>query len=123
MSLLVCMNARPFPRCLILSIGLSQLVCPPLAISSEGLTTPQFAAQSGSRSSYFIDATGSLYAWGQNADGQLGDGTTNNQSAPIRIPFPGGITAWQSVAAGERHAMAIGNDDQLYVWGDNSHGQ
>ena len=117
------MSARPIALWLIFCVGLPQLVCPPLATSSEGPTIPQFAAQSASRSSYFIDAAGSLYVWGQNTHGQLGNGNTNNQLAPIRIPFPDGVTAWKSVAAGERHAMAIANNDQLYVWGDNTHGQ
>src|SRR6185503_18349842 len=117
------MSARTIALWLIFCVGLPQLVCPPLATSSEGPSIPQFAAQSASRSSYFIDAAGSLYAWGENTHGQLGIGNTINQPVPIKVPFPDGVTAWKSAAGGESHAMAIASNDQLYVWGDNSHGQ
>jgi alpha-tubulin suppressor-like RCC1 family protein len=61
---------------------------------------------------------GGLWAWGNNLDGQIGDGTTTNRPSPVRIM--GGVTA---IAAGGWHALALKTDGTLWVWGSNSHGQ
>jgi len=64
-----------------------------------------------------------LYAWGQNNDGQLGDGTTSDTSSPVMVTFPTGVKSWTAVAAGASHTIAIGNDGNVYAWGFNSTGQ
>lgn len=81
------------------------------------------AGGSMSHSSYAIDAQGNLYAWGQNNYGQLGNGTTVNDSTPVMVAFPPGVTKWVAVTAGDGHALAIGNDGNLYAWGHNNKGQ
>jgi alpha-tubulin suppressor-like RCC1 family protein len=63
-----------------------------------------------------IRADGSLWAWGQNAQGQLGDGTTINRSSPVQI----GAASWSQVSAGQYHTLAIRADGVLFAWGDNS---
>ncbi len=65
----------------------------------------------------------SLYAWGWNAKGQLGIGNTINQLTPQKITLPDGVTSWTTVACGVLHSLAVGNDGNLYTWGDNEHGQ
>ncbi len=47
---------------------------------------------------------GTLWAWGYNISGQLGDGTVVNESSPIQV---GALTTWSSVAAGHSHTVAI----------------
>jgi alpha-tubulin suppressor-like RCC1 family protein len=69
-----------------------------------------------------IGSDGKLYAWGMNADGQLGDGTTTDSDTPIVVPFPGGVTPI-AIAAEQLDSLALGSDGRVYVWGDNIAGQ
>jgi len=67
-----------------------------------------------------IKADGSLWIWGGNLVGQLGDGTTENITSPVRI---GSDTNWVSVSAGYAHTVGIKADGSLWAWGFNSGGQ
>ena len=63
---------------------------------------------------------GTLWAWGSNAYGQVGDGTTTERTSPVQI---GSDTNWSKIAAGGRHNMAIKTTGTLYAWGQNAGGQ
>jgi alpha-tubulin suppressor-like RCC1 family protein len=65
---------------------------------------------------------GGLFAWGQNSNGQLGDGTLRNSSVPIAVKFPNTVTAVNSAAAGTSHSLAVTNGG-LYAWGSDLAGQ
>ncbi|MBM2814145.1 MAG: C-terminal target protein [Ignavibacteria bacterium] len=74
-------------------------------------------------SGYFtlaIKTDGTLWAWGYNSTGQLGDGTTTNRNSPVQI---GSGTNWAMVATGGSHTLAIKSDGTLWAWGANSAGQ
>ena len=66
-----------------------------------------------------IRPDGSLWAWGYNMHGQLGDGTTINKHTPTRI----GTDTWTSVFAGSAHTVGIRTDGSLWAWGSNYEGQ
>jgi alpha-tubulin suppressor-like RCC1 family protein len=93
----------------------------PVQVSlSTGVGAISMAA--GSVHSLAIGSNGKLYAWGSNAYGQLGDGSTSNRSTPVQVSLPTGVTAL-SMKAGRGHSLAVGSDGKLYAWGLNSSGQ
>jgi len=59
---------------------------------------------------------GSLYAWGWNGNGQLGDGTTTQKTSPVQI---GSFTDWTAISTGATHSLGI-RDGKLYSWGNNT---
>ena len=61
---------------------------------------------------------GSLWMWGSNEYGQLGDGTTNGSNIPIKV-----MENVKSVALGDSHSAAIRDDGSLWMWGSNEYGQ
>ena len=63
---------------------------------------------------------GSMYAWGSNWAGQLGDGTTTYRSTPAQISS---ITGVMEIAAGGGHSLAIKSDGTVWTWGWNGNGQ
>jgi alpha-tubulin suppressor-like RCC1 family protein len=63
---------------------------------------------------------GTLWGWGDNSNGQLGDGSLTPHSAPGRI---GSASNWRSHSSGLSHAVALRSDGTLWSWGDNSSGQ
>ena len=63
----------------------------------------------------------SLWCWGDNSSGQLGDGTQISASAPVAAVAPG--QAWASVSAGSAHTCALATDGTIWCWGSNSDGQ
>ena len=68
-----------------------------------------------------IRKDGTLWAWGLDLYGQLGDGGSNtNQHWPVKI---GTATNWVKVSAGVYHVLALRADGTLWSWGNNIHGQ
>jgi len=75
-------------------------------------------------------AGGAVHGWGYNGNGQVGDGTFTNQTAPVKLTqdISGAAlpaTAVQ-VAGGGLHSLALfdeGATASVYAWGNNSHGQ
>jgi alpha-tubulin suppressor-like RCC1 family protein len=63
-----------------------------------------------------IKDNGTLWAWGDNYSGQLGNETTDNKSSPIQI---GSDTNWSSISCGDYHTAAIKTDGTLWIWGSN----
>jgi len=59
---------------------------------------------------------GSLYCWGRNDDGQLGNGMREASSSPLRV---GRETHWRHVSAGRAHTCGI-LEGELYCWGAGS---
>jgi alpha-tubulin suppressor-like RCC1 family protein len=91
--------------------------------SLSGIT----AIAAGTDFSLALDNSGTVWAWGRNdvgqlGDGQLGDGTTPTASilAPVKITTLPIVT---EIAAGESHALVVGIGGSVWAWGSNSNGQ
>lgn len=66
-----------------------------------------------------IRSDNTLWAWGFNAYGQLGDGTTTNRTSPTQI----GSSTWKLVACGNVHSLALRSDNTIWSWGYNYDGE
>jgi alpha-tubulin suppressor-like RCC1 family protein len=113
-----------------------------LGIGSTGSTydTPQkvtapsghpaqwIAIAAGGYFSLGILADGTLWAWGANGAGQLGQGNTTAKNSPTQIADPSGCgggsgcLGFQYISAGYDFAFAVTANGNLYSWGDNSCG-
>ena len=84
-----------------------------------GLSSGVTAVAAGSDHSLAIKA-GAAYAWGDNFNGQLGNGTNSSSSIPVPVTgLTSGVTA---IAAGSLNSLAI-QSGAAYAWGDNTNGQ
>jgi alpha-tubulin suppressor-like RCC1 family protein len=67
-----------------------------------------------------------VWAWGYNGSGQLGDGTDTPHNLPIQVKGPDGmgwLTDVIAVAGGNQHSAALTGDGHVLTWGGNSNGQ
>ncbi len=63
----------------------------------------------------------SLFCWGSNSDGQVGDGTTTQRTSPVKV---GVGHTWAAVSAGSIHTCARRDTtNTLFCWGDNTRGE
>jgi alpha-tubulin suppressor-like RCC1 family protein len=68
-----------------------------------------------------IEGNGSVWAWGWNQYGQVGDGTKTNRLTPVKV---GGLpAAARQVAAGANHSLARLSNGTVWAWGQNRFGQ
>jgi len=74
----------------------------------------------GSDHTLAIKTDGTLWAWGRNDYGQLGDGTTVNKNIPTQI---GSDADWAFIDGESYNSMALKNDGSLWCWGNNLGGQ
>jgi alpha-tubulin suppressor-like RCC1 family protein len=75
----------------------------------------------GYRHTAAVKNDGTLWTWGRNYNGQLGDDTTDNKSSPVQA-ITGG-TNWKQVACGREHTAAVKADGTLWAWGRNAYGR
>ncbi len=72
-----------------------------------------------------IHSDGTLYSWGNNTSGQLGDNSETQRTTPVPV-YTSGVLNGKSitdVSAGWYHSVALDSDGKLYAWGDNTNGQ
>ncbi len=68
-----------------------------------------------------LKADGTVYAWGTNLSGQLGDGTTTQRNVATQVIMSDGspLSSIIAVAAGREHSLALTADGNVYSWGGN----
>jgi alpha-tubulin suppressor-like RCC1 family protein len=77
-------------------------------------------AQAGIWHALAIKEDGSLWAWGWNGSGALGDGSRDSSTTPVQVE---GMSDVVEVAAGSRHSVALKDDGSVWAWGSNTRGQ
>ncbi len=86
--------------------------------TSYATTTPQIGV--GNDHTIALKSDGTVWAWGWNEQGQLGDGTTDNKKTPVQVSELSSII---TIAVGGYHNLAIKSDGTVWAWGYNLHGQ
>jgi alpha-tubulin suppressor-like RCC1 family protein len=90
-------------------------------VSVVGGFTDWCQVAAGCGHSTAVRLNGSLWAWGCNSQGRLGDGTGISRSSPVSVV--GGFTDWCQVSAGDLHTLAVRNNGTLWAWGGNTQGR
>ena len=86
--------------------------------------TDVVAVSAGATHAMALKSDGSVWAWGTNESGRLGDGTTTARLHPVRVMTSSGpLTAVVAIAAGGIGGMALRHDGTVWTWGDNAFGQ
>jgi len=101
--------------------GLDALLGSPWAAAVTAGGNPEMQRLAvGYGHSLAIKPDGSLWAWGGNWSGALGDGTTTDRYTPVQV-----LTGVAAVAAsaGRYHSLAIKTDGSLWAWGFNQDGE
>lgn len=74
-------------------------------------------------SSYALDDSGEVWAWGYNGNGQLGIGNFTPQTTPVQVHTSTGLPAIVSLAANGSHVLARAANGAVWAWGYNGYGQ
>lgn len=91
----------------------------PAPVAVPGLSDITMVS-TGHYHSLALRADGSVWTWGYNHAGQLGDGTTTTRNSPVRVP---GTRTYTVVAAGRDMSYAVATDGTVWAWGLNGDGQ
>ena len=95
--------------------GTANLLTVETPVQVSGLSN--VAALAGGRlRSLAVKNDGTVWAWGHNAGGALGDGSTTNRPTPVEVSGLRGVVA---VSGGDSHCLALGSDGTVWAWGLN----
>ena len=87
----------------------------PVQVSLPAGTTIT-AVAAAERHSLALTSTGQVLAWGDNGDGELGNGGTAASSSPVAVSLPAGTTV-TAIASGGLHSLALTSTGLVLAWG------
>jgi len=97
---------------------------PSKTLAARGAGTPTatgiIAIAAGFDHTLALGSNGHVLAWGGNASGQLGNGSTADSPTPVTVQNLSGICA---IAAGDAFSMALDTNGRVFAWGNNVLGQ
>ena len=96
----------------------------PVKVTLPAAVRQVFQGGSGAKNGQTVAilVNGSVWTWGNNDRGQLGNGTRLNSAIPLRVDVPNGVT-FVTVSSGGYASYAIDHSGRLWAWGDNRSGQ
>jgi len=74
-------------------------------------------------SCFAVDQLGRLWSWGNGANGAHGSGSVANRPTPQLIPFPAGVTRWDTLRHTGLSTYGIDQNGNPWVWGRNAYGE
>jgi alpha-tubulin suppressor-like RCC1 family protein len=87
----------------------------------KNLGTSVASVSAGSFHTCVVKKDGSLWCWGGNDSGQLGDGSTTTRMKPVQVQGVG--SSITLVSAGNRHTCSLTKQGSLWCWGKNNSGE
>jgi len=90
----------------------------PVLVSSA--TDWKMIGVSDARSSFALKTNGTLWGWGLNISGLLGDSSVSTYQVPTLLNTS---TNWKEISIGQYHALALKTDNTLWSWGGNGNGE
>jgi len=87
---------------------------------ANNITSPILQISAGHDYTLALTNDGTVWAWGKNDHGQLGDGTTINKGFPVQVK---NIIDVKYIATGDAHNLALKKDGTVWAWGKNDYGQ
>jgi len=93
----------------------------PVQTIAGGTTWKQVDASTFTGATATIKTDGTLWVWGRNSTGELGDNTRIDRSSPVQTVAGG--TIWKQVSVGRQHMVAVKTDGTLWTWGRNAYSQ
>jgi len=96
------------------STNLGTFITPTLTVFPTGTVVTVLAA--GGYHTGAIGSDSSLYMWGDNSQGQLGDGTTTQRNQPVYID-----TGYTALVLGSSHSCGLKGVNAMYCWGNNAY--
>jgi hypothetical protein len=81
------------------------------------------AGDGGGGHTLAVKPDGSVWSWGRNSSGQLGNGNTTQQLSPVQVSQATGMTNVVAVSAGPSHNLAVTATGTVWGWGYNGYSQ
>ncbi|MBI3987452.1 MAG: VCBS repeat-containing protein [Lentisphaerae bacterium] len=97
-----------------LTVTVTNLPTPVAGISNVS------AIAAGSDFALALRGDNTVWSWGRNDGGQLGNGSVLSTNSPVQVA---GLTGISAIAAGYYHGLAVNNQGVVFAWGDNDYGQ
>jgi len=93
--------------------------------SSGNTLTKVRSVTAGQNHSCALKTNGTVWCWGGNDSGQLGDGGNSDQDGAVQVQKleGGALTGAVAIGAGNRHTCAVMSNSTLRCWGSNTHGE